>query len=571
MIDSMARTVLQNITIRDILEAINRKYGNKTALRIKTEDGSFRSISYVKLGRRVVGISSVLINLGIAKGDRVAIFSENRPEWAAAFFGIISAGGVVLPVDPKLSDNEVRFILHDSRAKCVFTSAKYIDTIERIRSNLPDLEKIILFDRSHHKDAIFLGRLRPHRGKERERIVYPDDTAVMVYTSGTTGVAKGVELSYKSLLFQVVALSGIIHYTQKDRFLSLLPLNHMLEITGGLIAPLYAGACVTYCDTLKTNAILPLMKEIRITAMISVPLVLKMIHAGIMKRTAKLPLLRRRIFDTLLSVSRFLVKFDIRIGRALFPSVHREFGGRLRGFVSGGAPLDVEVEMDLSAMGFWILQGYGLTETAPVISVNTLKNYEFGSVGRPLPGVEVKIFKNKSADTEGEILTRGPHVMKGYFGDREKTGETIVHGWLHTGDLGFLDKRGFLHISGRKKNMIVLGGGKKVFPEEVEAVMSKSPYIKEICVLARTAGRGLRKGHEEVYAAIVPNLELFEREKMISENGIKEKISSEIALLSEELAAHKRIMSFDIFYEDFPKTASRKIRRDVVATMVRGG
>jgi long-chain acyl-CoA synthetase len=161
--------------------------------------------------------------------------------------------------------------------------------------------------------------------------------------------------------------------------------------------------------------------------------------------------------------------------------------------------------------------------------------------------------------------------MKGYFGDREKTGETIVHGWLHTGDLGFLDKRGFLHISGRKKNMIVLGGGKKVFPEEVEAVMSKSPYIKEICVLARTAGRGLRKGHEEVYAAIVPNLELFEREKMISENGIKEKISSEIALLSEELAAHKRIMSFDIFYEDFPKTASRKIRRDVVATMVRGG
>jgi long-chain acyl-CoA synthetase len=569
MIESMARTVLQNITIRDILEAINKQYGNKTALRMKKEDGTYRRISYAKLGRRVVGISSVLINLGVKKSDRVAIFSENRPEWAAAYFGIISAGGVVVPLDAKLTDNEVRFILHDSQAKCVFTSESRIDTMDRVKPFLPHLEKIILLDRSQRRDVMHLGQLKPHRGKERERIVYPDDTAVLVYTSGTTGVAKGVELSYKSLLFQVLACNSLIHYTQKDRFLSVLPLNHMLEITGGLIAPLYAGACITYCDTLKTSAMLPLMREIRITAMISVPLVLKMLHGGIMKKAAKLPHFRKKAFDASLAASRFLLKFNIRIGRFLFRSVHREFGGRLRGFVSGGAPLDKHVEMDLNALGFRVLQGYGLTETAPIISVNTFKAERFGSVGKPLPGVGVKILKDKDTDAEGEILTRGPHVMKGYYGNPEKTSEVLCQGWLHTGDLGYFDRDGFLYISGRKKNMIVLGGGKKVFPEEVEAVISKSPYIKEICVLGRTAGRGMRKGHEEVYAAIVPDMETFERDGISAADEISRKVSAEIARLSGELSPYKRIMSFDIFYEDLPKTVTKKIKRDAVAAMVK--
>ena len=564
MIDSMVKNVLQNVTIKDVLEAINKKYGNKTALRIKNEDGSFRDISYLKLGRRVVSISSVLINLGIEKGDRVAIFSENRPEWAAAYFGIISCGGIVLPVDTKLTDAEIQFILNDSRAKCIFVSGKYVATIDRLKIVLPHLKNIILFDKTERTDLIQLGKLRPHRGQERGRPVYPEDTAVIVYTSGTMGVAKGVEISYKNLLFQMLEFSRVIRCTPEEKLLSVLPLNHMLEITGGLMAPLYAGSCVTYCDTLKTSALLPLMQETGTTAIICVPLVLKLIRGGIMKKASRLPAFKRAAFDMLLSISKSLLKLDIRAGRSLFPSVHKEFGGHLHTFISGGAPLDIDVEVDMNALGFRVLQGYGLTETSPVISVNTFDANKFGSVGKPLDGVEVMIFKDTGTDTEGEILTRGPHVMKGYFQNPEKTAEALKDGWFHTGDLGYLDKDGFLYISGRKKNLIILGGGKKVFPEEVEEVIGKSPYIKEICVLPKIAGRGLREGHEEVYAVIVPNLELFELDKMTAKEDIKNKLSSEVARLSKNLAPHKRIMSFDVSYEELPKTVTRKIRRNSI-------
>ncbi len=564
MIDSMVRDVLKNITIGGVLEAINKKYGNKTALRIKNEDGSFREISFVRLGRRAVSISSVLINLGINKGDRVAILSENRPEWAAAYFGIISCGAVILPVDVKLSDEEIKFILGDSEAKCIFVSSKYLETVERLKNSLPNLSKVILFDKSEHKEIIQLAKLRPHRGKERERTVYPDDTAIIVYTSGTTGIAKGVEISYKNLLFQMLEFSQTIQCTPKERLLSVLPLNHMLEITGGLIAPLYAGSCITYCDTLKTNTLMPLMQEVGITAMICVPLVLKMIRSGIIKKVGKLSPLKRKMFNALLSASRFLLKFNIRAGRYLFPSVHKEFGGRLHTFISGGAPLDNDVEIDLNALGFRILQGYGLTETAPVISVNTFKDNRFGSVGKPLPGVEVRIVKDNKNDDTGEIITRGPHVMKGYFRNPAMTAEAIKDGWFYTGDLGYIDRDGFLFITGRKKNLIILGGGKKVFPEEVEAVIGTSSYIKEICVMPRIADRGLREGHEEVYALIVPNTELFEQEKIDRKEAIKLKISDEISRLSKLLAAHKRIVNFDIYYGELPKTVTKKIRRNAV-------
>ena len=395
MIDAMVKTILKNVTIMDVLEAINKKYGRAPALRMVKPDMSSKEISYLKLGRRVVTVSSALIAFGVKKGDRVAILSENRPEWAIAFFGIISSAAVTVPVDAKLSEKEIQFILNDSSAKCIFVSEKYLPIIDNLRDVLPHLERIIVFDATERKDVIMLKKIIHHRGEHRSHPIYPEDTVLIVYTSGTTGVAKGVELTCKNLLFQVLAFSEILLVKKGDQFLSILPLNHMLEITGGLIAPLYAGGCVTYCDTLKASALLPVMQKTQTTAMISVPLVLKMLYENIIKKTKKLPFAKRLAFNRLFGLSQSLLKLNIPAGKIFFKELHREFGGNIKGFVSGGAPLDAHVEIGLNALGFRVLQGYGLTETAPVISVNTIKKNRLGSVGQALPGVEIKIIKAK--------------------------------------------------------------------------------------------------------------------------------------------------------------------------------
>lgn len=564
----MKRVSLKTVTIIDILETINKNYGAITAVQIKDQDGFFRKISYVELGRRTVDVSSDLIKRGIVKNDRIAIYCENRPEWSVAFFGIICSAAIVVPIDVKLSETEVQFILDNSQAKCVFVSEKYLKVLDGTRSSLPELKFIFCLDDSGRPDIIPIKNLKLKEGEEKNRPVHEEDTALIIYTSGTTGVAKGVELTYKNLLFEVRALSEIIRYKIGDQFLSILPLNHTLEITGGLIAPLYAGACITYCHSLRPSHILSLMRETRTVMMICVPLVLKMFHDALLDKVKKMSLIRQRVFMGLLSFSKYLLRFNIRLGRFLFGAVHREFGGRMQGFVSGGAPLHTDVEVDFNALGFRVLQGYGLTETAPVIAVNTYKASRFGSVGKPLPGVEVRIAKQKEDATEGEILTRGAHVMKGYFQNPEKTAEVLKEGWFHTGDIGYFDRDGFLYISGRIRNLIVLGAGKKVFPEEVEEVMSKSPFVKEICVLGRFASRGMRQGCEEVYAVVVPNTDAFITEERSNAQKIKDKITEEFSRLSRHLADYKRISDFEIWDQELPKTATKKIKRQAVAEIV---
>jgi len=562
---------LKTVTIIDILEAINKNYGDITAVQIKEKNGSFRKISYVDLGRRTVDVSSNLIQLGISKDDRVAIYSENRPEWSVALFGIICTAAIVVPIDIKLSETEVQFILGNSQAKCIFVSEKFLGIVEKIQSSLPDLKYVIAIDDTERQDIIKLKDLKLLSEENKNRPIHEEDTALIIYTSGTTGVAKGVELTYRNLMFQVRSLSEIIHYKIQDQFLSILPLNHTLELTGGLIAPLYAGGCITYCDSLKPTHILSLMKETGTRMMICVPLVIKMLHDGVMDNVAKMPSYKQKIFKRLLSFSRWLLNYNIRAGRLLFPELHNQFGIKLRGFVSGGAPLDKEVEINFSALGFWILQGYGLTETSPVIAVNTYKAHKFGSVGKPLPGAEVRISKEKQEAQAGEILTRGDHVMKGYYQNSEKTGEVIKDGWLHTGEIGYIDSDGFLYITGRIRNLIVLGAGKKVFPEEIEQVMSRSPFIKEICVLGKTATKGLRKGCEEVYAVIVPNLDSLNTDERGDARKIKDKISKELSRLAENLAEYKRIVDFEIWEKELPKTATKKIKRQVLIEIINKG
>lgn len=560
----MATPNFDNLSIHEIMESINKRWFSKTALQIKTKDG-WNALSYVPLGERTVDISSTLLKLGIEKGDRAAILSESRPEWGIALFGTISCGGIVVPIDVKLSEKEIEFILNDSGAKFIFVSEKYLPEIDNVRPKLAALKQVFLLDDSARDDIIKIKDLKMKAGDAKYLPLAAEDTAVIVYTSGTTGVAKGVELTYKNLMFQAKELNRLVHYTEADNFLSMLPLNHMLELTGGFLSPLYVGATITYCDSLKPANIIALMNETRTTVVITVPLVLKMFHDGIMKKAQSLPFIQRQSFFICLHLCRFLLKLNIKPGKAIFAKIHGQFGRNLRCFVSGGAPLDPAVEMDFNAMGFTILQGYGLTETSPVIAVNTFRELKYGSVGKPIPGVEVKLMKpDGTFGEEGEIVTRGDHVMKGYYKNPEKTAEMIKDGWLHTGDIGKFDKDGFLYITGRIRNLIVLGGGKKVFPEEIEEVMSASPYIKEICVLGKKATEGLKAGTEEVFAVIVPNLERFEGADKKDKELIRKKVGSEVSRLSSNLAEYKKISDFMLYFDELPKTSTRKVKRNAV-------
>jgi long-chain acyl-CoA synthetase len=564
----MRKASLKNVTIIELLVAINRRFSNIPAVQAKRADG-FYSISYIDLGRRTADTSYTLKTLGVEKGDRVAILSESRPEWSIAFFGIVSCAGVTVPMDAKLSDAEIEFILNDSEAKCLFTSAHYIERIQALRPKLKFLKQIILFDEAQAEGLMLLKDCKVPEGEVSHREITPEDIALTVYTSGTTGVAKGVQLTYKNLLFEVMSLNDYVEFKPGDQFLSILPLNHMLELTGGLIAPLYVGGTITYCDSIKPTNILKLMNETKTTTMICVPLVLKMFHDSIIKKAEGLPGFKKNLFFGMMNLSKFLLRFKISIGRSLFGAVHKQFGGHLRCFVSGGAPLDPIVEENFSAMGFNVLQGYGLTETSPVITVNTFKERKYGSVGIPLKGLEVKILPNsETGKKEGEIITRGPQVMLGYYRNPEKTAEVIKDGWFYTGDIGYFDKDGFLFISGRIKNMIVLGAGKKVFPEEIEEVMSASPFIKEICVLGRVADKGARKGCEEVYAVVVANVDHFAKEERDNKELVKKKIGEELSRLGENLAEYKKIMNFDLWYDELPKTSTRKIKRKVLLEMI---
>ncbi len=564
----MRQVSLKNVTIIELLVAINKRYSDITALQIKRHD-KFHKISYIELGRRTSDTAYSLKKLGVERNDRVAILSESRPEWAIAFFGIVSCAGIIVPMDIKLSDAEIEFILNDSGTKCIFISEAFLERIKKLKERTTFLQHIICFDDIQDNQVSLLSNFKVPEDEIAHRDIQPEDTALIVYTSGTTGVAKGVELTYKNLLFEVMALNDYIHFSPKDNFLSILPLNHMLELTGGLIAPLYAGACITYCDSLKPPVIMKLMQEIKTTTMICVPLVLKMFHNAIFKKADEMKPAKRKMFYLLLALSKFLLNFNIHIGKLLFKELHRQFGGHLRCFVSGGAPLDPIVEENFTALGFNILQGYGLTETSPVITVNTFSERKFGSVGIPLKGVEIKIVTTGEGDyKEGEIVVCGPNIMRGYYKNKEKTDEVLKDVWLYTGDIGYLDKDGFLYITGRSKNMIVLGSGKKVHPEEVEEVISKSPYIKEICVLGKKATEGLKAGTEEVFAVIVPNLDKFSLEEKNDKEKIQQVVFTEINRLSCNLAEYKRISNFILWFDELPKTSTRKIKRKEVVNLI---
>jgi len=509
--------------------------GARIAMETLSEDG-VKTLSYAELGKRVNGFAYFIASLGVAKGDRVSIILENRPEWGMSFFALSYIGAVAVPLDPQMSEKDVKNILADSGARIVFISEQNKKAAEFLRR----IEGISVVYIEEIKETV--------AAKEFERAhVEPDDLMVILYTSGTTDTPKGVMLTHKNLCSNFDSLSRHRLFSKSDVMLSILPLYHSYAMMGTFILPILLGARVVYAPSDWSERLTEYIREAKVTVFIGVPQIFHMMHSKIMKKLNGLPLLPRAYIKLITG---------LRLSRLFLPKIKNIFGKDMRFFVSGGAKLDKAVAKDFFRLGFRILEGYGLTETSPVASLNPLKRPKIGSAGRAIPDVELKIV-NKNAEGVGEIAIKGPNIMKGYYKQAEKTAMVIKDGWFLSGDLGYLDKDGYVYITGRSKEVIVLSSGKNIYPEEIEKHYSQTPYVKEMCVMGVLKGKDAAK-LEYLHAIVVPDLEFSQSR---GEMDIRKVIASTFENLSKALPSYRHIMGLTVTQEALPRTVLGKMKR----------
>ena len=484
-----------------ILEEKTNKYNDRTALGIRTQLG-WKEFSYKGLGLLSRKLANYLINnVEVKKGDRCAILSESKPEYGACVFASVLSGMVTVPLDIKLTEYELESILTDCTPSIIITSKTYIQKAKYLQSKIESIKTILVMDEPSCDVDLTSIYMLPNKYSCQWRHRSRKSTALIIYTSGTTGAPKGVEISFQNMLAQLDSFDNIINYIvpnkEHTRVLSILPMNHLFEMTIGFTTFLSYGFSVYYAKSLKPKDILGIMREKHITFMLVVPAFLKLLKSGIESDLSSAPKHVKLIFNLLFTAAKFIPFYCIK--KLMFKPIHDKFGGYFEGCIAGGAPLDIEVARFFERIGIKVFQGYGLTETSPVVSVNYNKRHDIASVGQALPSYETKIDKET-----GELMLKGPSVMKGYHNQPEMTADVIdADGWLHTGDIARISKDGHIYITGRIKNMIVLSGGKKVFPEEVETVLEKSEEFAEVCVMGNKNTRcGDRALAETTYSCL---------------------------------------------------------------------
>ncbi len=581
---------MQIRTVCDILTNLSKHYRKSALLKYKS-DGAWRGISTDEFVSTVRHVGAGLSALGVSKGDRVAILSENRPEWTAFDHAILNLGAVNVPVYPTLLANQIRFILENS-GSCVLivSTPEQLRKVEPLLPALPDLKTVVVMDppgpmpagtvtwtdlESSGRKALAAA---PDRFEAARGAVSPGDLASVLYTSGTTGEPKGVMLTHANFASNVNATLQIIPFSSEDETLSFLPLTHVFERMVEFVY-LAAGATIAFAESIE--AVPQNIAEIRPTVVASVPRLFEKVQARVMETVRSSPRVRQMIFAGALAVGRrrALAMLDGRpvplLDRLLHPLMdHLVFrklrvrmGGRLRFFISGGAPLSPEIAEFFYAAGIRVLEGYGLTETSPVISVNTLEKTRLGTVGPVLPGVEVRIAE------DGEILVRGPNVMKGYFRNDAATREAIVGGWFHTGDIGHIDPDGFLAITDRKKEILKTSGGKMVAPQPIENQLKADRFISQAVLV------GDRR--KFISVLIVPDFQVMEsyaKHKQIAYSKTSDLLRNErildlyrrrIEAVMEGKPSYERIKKFrllprELTQEEDELTPTLKVKRRVV-------
>jgi len=552
-------------TFKNVLHNSILHYGNNIA--VSMVDGT--PFTYEKFGKKVEVISKILQKSGIVKGDKVAILSENKPQWGIAFFAITTIGAIAVPILPDFHANEIRHILMHSEAKAIFISQEQYNKLEDVE--MESLNTIFHIDDfsiipphtsvDKLKDLIKEGEVEFAKLRESAmKFLYPaqsslkeDDVASIIYTSGTTGHSKGVELTHKNFIFDAEATLKIQNVVEDDRLLSILPLSHSYEFTIGFLIPFIRGASIYYIDKPPVaRVLLPVLQKIKPTMMLTVPLVIEKIYklriapqlskSGLIRQLMKVPAVRKKLHKL---AAKKVMKF---------------FGGEMKFFGIGGAGLNSEVEKFLREGKFPYAIGYGLTETSPLIAGSGVKNTKFRSTGIILPEVEVRINKPDKKTGEGEIWVKGDNVMKGYYKDPDRTKEMFSkEGWLKTGDLGYMDKDGYLYIIGRLKNVIVGPSGENVYPEEIESQINQYDDVLESLVYQENG---------QLVARVHLNYEELDSEfknKKMTETQIAKRIEEILERMRNEvngnMSSFSRILKMIVQPDPFEKTPTKKIKR----------
>lgn len=552
--------------LKDMLEQCEANYGDKDAFLVRDENNTYKSISYRHFKNDVDALGTAFLDIGL-KGSRIAILSENRYEWCVSYMSAVNGTGVVVPLDKELPLPEIENLLIRSGASAIVFSGKFEKEMKVLSATLGSVQYFINMDIPFDKPGqlsfsslLENGRNLISSGNRSFLDASIDENcmSILLFTSGTTDLAKGVMLSHRNICSDIKGVCSVLYIDRRDTVLSILPLHHTYECTGGFLLMMYRGCTLVFNDHLKNTA--KNLREVKPSVLVLVPLILEGMYKRIWDQASKKLSVKIKLKAAML-VSNFLSNIlGIDLKRRIFAQIHESIGGRVRLVISGAAAIDPEISKGFAAFGINVLQGYGLTECSPVVTVNREKDFRHNSIGQPLPGVEV-IIHSPSPDGIGEIAVTGDNVMLGYYENELATEKIIKNGWLYTGDLGCMDKNGFVYITGRKKNVIVTKNGKNIFPEEVESYLNKSPYILETLV---SGSFDDVSGETLVTAQIVPDMEAVKQKLKvdnISSDELNMLISMEVKAVNKHMPLYKRVRHFTVRQDEFSKTTTKKIKR----------
>ena len=560
----MSKRIYDYLEIKDLKDMLNKTeklYANRPAYKIKIEEGKYQVYTHKEVRDMINALGTSLINLGL-KGKRIAVIGENRYEWEIAYLSIACGTGIVVPLDKSLPANELELLIERSDIEAIFYTKRYSEIIQNIRlSEKNKLKHLISMDNDENREGIYSQKELIQEGKKLieegnneflNAKINPKEMEIMLFTSGTTSRSKVVALSHENICTNLMDIGSVLDVTQDDVFLSILPIHHVFECTVGFLFSLYKGAETVFCDGLRH--IVENLNEYHVTVMACVPGIYERIFMMIRKKLEK-----QGKLEKILENEEKYKNSSMQKKKEVFKEIHDMLGGKIKLFISGAAALDKTIEEKYRLLGLNLVQGYGLTETSPVVAIGTNKNYRLGSIGKTVPSVEAKLV-DVNEEGIGELVVRGPSIMLGYYENEEANKESLKESWFYTGDLAKIDEEGYIFICGRKKSVIVLKNGKNIFPEELENLVNKIEGVKEAFIFGKTQSDD--ENNIKINVKIVFDRDVIKDVYKVEKNeDIYTVLAKKIKEINQTMPSYKAIRGIMLTEEPLIRTTTNKIKR----------